>query len=108
MSYSNPVAEMATSLLSSQNQFQSKSVLTAVTSIDNLDLHKINDGLASSNTQQIVTWADQQFGRHLVMSTSFGIQSAVMLHLVTETVPDIPVIWIDTLAICCRVTRKEE
>jgi len=30
------------------------------------------------------------------MSTSFGIQSAVMLGLVTSVIPDIPVIWIDT------------
>jgi phosphoadenosine phosphosulfate reductase len=30
------------------------------------------------------------------MSTSFGIQSAVLLHLVTREVPDIPVIWVDT------------
>lgn len=31
-----------------------------------------------------------------MLSTSFGIQSAVMLHLVTSIIPDIPVIWIDT------------
>ena len=30
------------------------------------------------------------------MTTSFGIHSAVMLHLVTSYVPNIPVIWIDT------------
>lgn len=30
------------------------------------------------------------------MSTSFGIQSAVMLHMVTRVIPNIPVIWIDT------------
>jgi phosphoadenosine phosphosulfate reductase len=30
------------------------------------------------------------------MSTSFGIQSAVMLHLVTRVIPHIPVIFIDT------------
>ena len=30
------------------------------------------------------------------MSTSFGIQAAVMLHLVTQVLPDIPVIWVDT------------
>ena len=36
------------------------------------------------------------FGVGLVMSTSFGIQSAVMLHLVTQFRPNIPVIWIDT------------
>ena len=32
----------------------------------------------------------------LVLSTSFGIHSAAMLHLVTRVVPSIPVIWIDT------------
>ena len=30
------------------------------------------------------------------MSTSFGAQSAVMLHLVTQVIPDIPVIFVDT------------
>ncbi|NEQ94988.1 MAG: phosphoadenylyl-sulfate reductase, partial [Okeania sp. SIO2G4] len=30
------------------------------------------------------------------MSTSFGIQAAVMLHLATTVVPNIPVIWVDT------------
>lgn len=36
------------------------------------------------------------FGSRLAMTTSFGAQSAVMLHLVTSVVPDVPVIWIDT------------
>ena len=34
-------------------------------------------------------------GRH-IMSSSFGAQSAVMLHLVTRQKPDIPVVLIDT------------
>ncbi|MDJ0568674.1 MAG: phosphoadenosine phosphosulfate reductase family protein [Pleurocapsa sp. MO_192.B19] len=29
------------------------------------------------------------------MSTSFGIQSPAMLHLVTQVIPDISVIWVD-------------
>nr|WP_299402695.1 phosphoadenylyl-sulfate reductase [Acaryochloris sp. IP29b_bin.148] len=47
-------------------------------------------------TEDIVVWAAKTFGDGLVMSTSFGIQAAVMLHLVTQVVPRIPVIWIDT------------
>ncbi|NEQ92348.1 MAG: phosphoadenosine phosphosulfate reductase family protein, partial [Okeania sp. SIO2G4] len=35
-------------------------------------------------------------GSPLIMSTSFGIQAAVMLHLATTVVPNIPVIWVDT------------
>ncbi len=61
-----------------------------------LDLNRINEKLAHSNATEIVTWAKVEFASHLVLSTSFGIQSAVMLHLVTQIVPDIPVIWIDT------------
>ena len=34
-------------------------------------------------------------GQHMV-SSSFGAQSAVMLHLVTRQQPDIPVVLIDT------------
>lgn len=61
-----------------------------------LDLDQINQKLANATANEIVIWAKEQFGKHLVMSTSFGIQSAVMLHLVTQIIPDIPVIWIDT------------
>jgi phosphoadenosine phosphosulfate reductase len=43
-----------------------------------------------------VRWAAESFGDRLVMTTSFGIQSAVMLHLVTRTIPEIPVVFIDT------------
>ena len=45
---------------------------------------------------ELVAWSVNTFGDHLVMSTSFGIQSAVMLHLVTQVMPTIPVIWVDT------------
>lgn len=43
-----------------------------------------------------VQWAKEIFGDQLVLSTSFGIQSAVMLHMVTQELPDIPVVFIDT------------
>lgn len=61
-----------------------------------LDLKAINAKLTDANPTQIIEWAALTFGDGLVMSTSFGIQSAVMLHLVTQVVPNIPVIWVDT------------
>jgi len=36
------------------------------------------------------------FGDGVAMTTSFGIDSALMLHLITRVKPDIPVVWIDT------------
>jgi phosphoadenosine phosphosulfate reductase len=62
----------------------------------NLDLEAINRQLADATAEQVVEWAADTFGNGLVMSTSFGIQAAVMLHLVTQIVPDIPIIWVDT------------
>lgn len=61
-----------------------------------LDLARVNQELAGADANRLVKWADETFDRGLVMSTSFGIQAAVMLHLVTRIIPDIPVIWVDT------------
>lgn len=52
--------------------------------------------LESASAQERVKWAVDSYGDGLVLTTSFGIQAAVMLHLVTRIVPDIPVIFIDT------------
>ena len=61
-----------------------------------MDLDATNQQLDHASATEVVEWGVQTFGVGLVMSTSFGIQSAVMLHLVTQVVPEIPVIWIDT------------
>ncbi len=47
-------------------------------------------------TRAEVAWADRTFGSHLVVSTSFGIQSAVILHLVSRMLPHVPVVFVDT------------
>jgi phosphoadenosine phosphosulfate reductase len=52
--------------------------------------------LVGATASERIRWAAETFGDRLVMSTSFGIQSAVMLHLVTREIPEIPVIFIDT------------
>jgi phosphoadenosine phosphosulfate reductase len=38
----------------------------------------------------------ERLGEHLVATTSFGLQAAVMLHLIHEYAPGIPVVFIDT------------
>uniref|UniRef100_UPI0030DC1821 phosphoadenosine phosphosulfate reductase n=1 Tax=Planktothrix sp. PCC 11201 TaxID=1729650 RepID=UPI0030DC1821 len=60
------------------------------------DLDATNQQLIDADAVTIVKWAAEVFGNGLVMSTSFGIQAAVMLHLVTSVVPNIPIIWVDT------------
>lgn len=54
------------------------------------------DYLEQATAVDRVRWAQAKYGAGLVLTTSFGIQSAVMLHLVTQVIPDIPVVFIDT------------
>lgn len=48
------------------------------------------------SSEDRIRWAADTYGDSLVMTTSFGVQAAVMLHLVTKVIPQIPVIFIDT------------
>ncbi len=52
--------------------------------------------LAGASPEEVVRWAVETFGDHVIVTTSFGIQAAATLHLVTRIKPDIPVVWIDT------------
>ena len=47
-------------------------------------------------TRAQVAWADRVFRHRLIVSTSFGIQSAVILHLVSRLIPDLPIVFVDT------------
>lgn len=59
-------------------------------------LARLLDRAESLSASDLVKGVCHVFGDGLVMTTSFGAQSAVMLHLATSVVPDIPVVWIDT------------
>jgi len=61
-----------------------------------VDLDVLERELAGLDARELIAWAARTFGDGLVMSTSFGIQSAVTLHLATSVVPELPVIWVDT------------
>ena len=57
---------------------------------------KFDADLALLPATRRIQAAYDYFGDNLVLSSSFGIQSAVMLHLATQIYPKIPVIFIDT------------
>ncbi|NWC61788.1 phosphoadenosine phosphosulfate reductase [Cedecea sp. P7760] len=59
-------------------------------------LAEVNAQLEKLSAQQRVTWALENLPGEFVLSSSFGIQAAVCLHLVTQQRPDIPVILTDT------------
>jgi phosphoadenosine phosphosulfate reductase len=61
------------------------------------------ENIAALNTESEDLGAEQRieraveiFGDRIFLSTSFGVQSAVLLHMSVTVKPDIPVVWIDT------------
>ncbi|MEC7883591.1 MAG: phosphoadenylyl-sulfate reductase [Verrucomicrobiota bacterium] len=62
----------------------------------NFDPVEANDYLEKSTAVERLRWASEKFESGLVLSSSFGAQAAVMLHLVTRIFPEIPVIFVDT------------
>lgn len=62
----------------------------------NLDLPELNAMLETRTPPQIVAWAAAQFGDELVMTSSFGAESAVLLHMAAGVNPRVKVIMIDT------------
>jgi phosphoadenosine phosphosulfate reductase len=63
---------------------------------DDLALVRVNQTLESMTAQERVCWGCENLPNKLVVSSSFGIHSAVMLHLMTSIKPRIPVLLIDT------------
>ena len=57
---------------------------------------EINQWLEHRSAEQRLDWALETLPGEHVLSSSFGAQSAAMLHLVTQRRSDIPVVLIDT------------
>jgi phosphoadenosine phosphosulfate reductase len=64
-------------------------MMHAVSSLDEAQIE-------AAPAEERIRVAYQHYGERLVLSTSFGVQSAVMLHMVTQIVPQIPILFIDT------------
>lgn len=61
-----------------------------------LALAEVNGKLEKLSAEQRVEWALENLPGEFALSSSFGIQAALCLHLVTQQQPDIPVILTDT------------
>ena len=54
-----------------------------------------NAALQGKSPRDIIAWTVARSER-VIVTTSFGQYSAVMLHLATRVKPDIPVVWVDS------------
>jgi phosphoadenosine phosphosulfate reductase len=62
-----------------------------------LDLDPFNVMFETSDPARVVEWTAKQFGpANVVMSSSFGAEAAVLLHMATQVLPEIKIIFVNT------------
>lgn len=72
------------------------STTSCAKSLPAASLEATNERLAGYTAMERVTWAAEHLPPAPVLTSSFGAQAAVSLHLVTGVLPNIPVVLIDT------------
>lgn len=63
---------------------------------DGIELDAVNAELSGAPPERVLAWARDTFGERLILTSSFGAESAVMLHLASKVVPRVPVVFLDT------------
>jgi phosphoadenosine phosphosulfate reductase len=90
---------MATAQASNQRA-ASADQLPGTTGGQPIDLSAARSQLLPCSAAERLVWAQQTFGQGFALTTSFGIQAAVLLHMVSrlnaQTGQVVPVIWVDT------------
>lgn len=61
-----------------------------------LDLEKLNQEFESRKPEEIVDWAVREFSPRFAMTSSFGPESGVLLHMVSRVDPGLPVLFLET------------
>lgn len=64
--------------------------------INPAELAKANLALAGATAPERVSFALDRWQPNILLSSSFGVQAAVLLHMVTRQWPQIPVVLLDT------------
>ena len=70
--------------------------MTPPLDVDAIDLGAANPQLERRPAEDRIAWVLERFMPHVVLSSSFGAQAAVLLHMATRQWAEIPVVLVDT------------
>lgn len=57
---------------------------------------ELNNSLETATPQEILRWAIKTYGQGAALSSSFGGQSAALIHMAVQIKPDLPILFLDT------------
>lgn len=61
-----------------------------------LDLEKLNQEFETKKPEEILAWVTGEFGGRIALSSSFGPESGVLLHMASRLDPAVPVLFLET------------
>ena len=61
-----------------------------------LDVEKWNESFETKKPQEIIEWAVREFMPKVAMTSSFGPESGVLLHMTSRVDPAVPVLFLET------------
>lgn len=61
-----------------------------------LDLEKLNEEFEAKKPEEIIRWAVGEFAPRFAASSSFGPESGVLLHMISQIDPATPVLFLET------------
>lgn len=61
-----------------------------------IDIDELNERFETARAEEIFRWAVETFAPKTALSSSFGAQSAVLLHMGAAIDPNLPVLFVDT------------
>jgi phosphoadenosine phosphosulfate reductase len=61
-----------------------------------VNIESVNRRLENYSPNEILEWAWNNFGPSVAMTSSFQTQSLPLLHMISQTAPELPVLFIDT------------
>ncbi len=61
-----------------------------------LDLAKLNQEFEKKKPEEIIAWAIKAFPGKIAMTSSFGPESGVLLHMASQIDPGVPVLFLET------------
>ncbi len=61
-----------------------------------INVERLNEEFEIRKPQEIIAWAIKEFAPKIAMSSSFGPESGVLLHMVSRVDPNTPVLFLET------------
>jgi phosphoadenosine phosphosulfate reductase len=71
-------------------------MIDSLEELADVEIEQLSQRFESSSVEEILEWAVDRFGPHLVMTSNFGVEGVVVIDKLARIAPQVPVIYLET------------